>query len=466
MDTLPQLVLLIAISVISAEERLSWFTSHDPDMKQRSFVPDNLSEGKEENRLLPWVYHDNEKTKTLTLKCIMRGYNATNNPIDYKDARWSYQGFDKSQVNTNIPADNGTDNGEQYKIWTIEINTTSADSGRKLVTCDFQQGDFPKSIDFIFLLFKVTTKVDQKNGTALLSFGLGENENLKEKDLNKQIEDDIKSQICEHYYPPPCNSHVTRSRDGQTFLITVPDLDDKTGSTGLSGAQIFCIVLLIIIVTVVMVVGVVMACKDEKIKNKCGFVQCVLCCANMFFHCGCRNLVGMFLERNQNDIEMTDQRGRTPLMGAAKEGHSEMVALLIEHNANIEIKDSDGNTPIILAAKKGHGQTVTILIEKGADIEQRDLNGCTPLMLAAHGGHTEVVRMLCEKGVNVNGRANNHYTAIMWAASAGHTDTVKLLCDKKADLKSKDEENNDAAMIAANAGHKETEKVITEYSKK
>ena len=77
------LLLLIAISVLRAEERLSWFTK-DAEIRSSIFVPDDLPEGKEENRILPWVFHDDEN-KVMQLKCMMRGYNATNNPSDYKD---------------------------------------------------------------------------------------------------------------------------------------------------------------------------------------------------------------------------------------------------------------------------------------------------------------------------------------------------------------------------------------------
>ena len=90
-------------------------------------MPDNLSEGKEENRVLPWVFHDNQPYK-MEVKCIMRGYNASNNPSDYKDARWSHPGFSDSQVNTSAKPEEGDEQGVQYRIWTIEINTTAADA--------------------------------------------------------------------------------------------------------------------------------------------------------------------------------------------------------------------------------------------------------------------------------------------------------------------------------------------------
>ena len=99
---------LSSITITSAEERLFWFTT-DPAVKRNINVPVILPEGKEENRVLPWVFHNNEDSKLMQLKCIMRGYNASNNPSDYKNARWSHPGFSDSQVNTNAPAETGID---------------------------------------------------------------------------------------------------------------------------------------------------------------------------------------------------------------------------------------------------------------------------------------------------------------------------------------------------------------------
>ena len=92
-------VFVVSSIPINAEERLSWFTT-DLTLKRSVFVPDNLSEGKEENRILPWVFHSDREYKIMKLNCIMRGYNVTNNPSNYKNARWSYPGFNASQVNT------------------------------------------------------------------------------------------------------------------------------------------------------------------------------------------------------------------------------------------------------------------------------------------------------------------------------------------------------------------------------
>ena len=154
MRTLVFICLSLSLSAFArAEERLSWFTT-DPEVKRSISVPDNLPEGKEENRVLPWVFHNNEDSKLMQLKCIMRGYNASNNPSDYKDARWSHPGFSDSQVNTNAPKEIGYDGKVPYAIWTIEINTSGADAGKRRAICEFQQRDFPLSIDFQFLIFR------------------------------------------------------------------------------------------------------------------------------------------------------------------------------------------------------------------------------------------------------------------------------------------------------------------------
>ena len=208
-------ILLTALAssiVINAEERLSWFTT-DSILRKSIFVPDNLSEGKEENRVLPWVFHNDNEYKIMKLNCIMRGYNVTNNPVDYINARWSHPGFRVNQVNTAEPIQTGNENGVPYAIWTIEVNVTTADVGRKWTICEFQQGDFPLSIEFTFLVFK---KYEEEGD--VVSYHLGSF--IDKKDINSQLENEIKRQISDYYTLLP--SSVTTSADGQQFFVKIP----------------------------------------------------------------------------------------------------------------------------------------------------------------------------------------------------------------------------------------------------
>ena len=54
---------------------------------------------------------------------------------------------------------------------------------------------------------------------------------------------------------------------------------------------------------------------------------------------------------------------------AAKNGHTEIVKLLLEQGAQIEEVSEDNRTPFHLAAMKGHTETVKLLLEQGAKLE-------------------------------------------------------------------------------------------------
>ena len=209
-------VLLLFIIVAKGEERLSWFTK-DPDLRRSLFVPDNLPEGKEENRVLPWIFHNAKETKLMKIKCMMRGFNASNNPSDYQDARWSHPGFDDSQVDTSAPVEMGDEVGVPYAIWTMEVTTSAEDPGEKWATCEWQQGDFPLSTDLKFLIFRRLPFSLSEAQTVDLSYDLGGQ--LDDKDMTKQIEEDVKRQISDHYSMSA--SSVSRPEGGQKFIITV-----------------------------------------------------------------------------------------------------------------------------------------------------------------------------------------------------------------------------------------------------
>lgn len=60
------------------------------------------------------------------------------------------------------------------------------------------------------------------------------------------------------------------------------------------------------------------------------------------------------------------QDDQTPLHCAARIGHTNMVKLLLENNANPNLATTAGHTPLHIAAREGHVETALALLEKGA----------------------------------------------------------------------------------------------------
>ena len=81
-------------------------------------------------------------------------------------------------------------------------------------------------------------------------------------------------------------------------------------------------------------------------------------------------------------------------MGAAANGHLEVVRLLLEAGADKNAADARGDNALITAALYGQLEVVRLLLEAGADKNAAMANGTTALMLAAENGHLEVVRLL------------------------------------------------------------------------
>ena len=61
------------------------------------------------------------------------------------------------------------------------------------------------------------------------------------------------------------------------------------------------------------------------------------------------------------DVNIVDNRGRTPIRNAAEFGNDDCVALLVAYDADIKIADNDGDTPMKRALKNDHEKVVKLL---------------------------------------------------------------------------------------------------------
>jgi len=67
-----------------------------------------------------------------------------------------------------------------------------------------------------------------------------------------------------------------------------------------------------------------------------------------------------------------NQKGWTALHYAAAAGSTEITAILLEHHAYIDAESPAGMTPLMMAAREGHENVVAQLLQEGADATLKD----------------------------------------------------------------------------------------------
>lgn len=207
------------------------------------------------------------------------------------------------------------------------------------------------------------------------------------------------------------------------------------------------------------------------------------------------------------------QSGSTMLSIAALMGHTEVVALLLEHGADVNVKSRDGGTALHAAAFLGRVETVKLLLEKGADTTLRDgrggiaIDGAKLDWTFAKGiiamlqlevdeaevkaGRNKVIELLSgqpsnssqshnlwevvaavdlsaikdalDDGVDLNAQDPQFgSTPLSWAALMGHTEVVALLLERGADVNAQNRDGATPLHSAAFLGRAETVKLLLE----
>jgi len=143
---------------------------------------------------------------------------------------------------------------------------------------------------------------------------------------------------------------------------------------------------------------------------------------------GDKILVLQQLVQLQDAASNHDADGYTALQFAARNGHTDIVALLLQHGADVDAAThGDQDTALHLSTLHGFDDVVQQLLEAGADIDAQNIDGSTALHIAAEAGDLQLVQLLVGAEADVNVQDWGGETALILAAQQGHTEVVRKL---------------------------------------
>ncbi|VDN18616.1 unnamed protein product [Gongylonema pulchrum] len=169
------------------------------------------------------------------------------------------------------------------------------------------------------------------------------------------------------------------------------------------------------------------------------------------------DVVGLFLKNSLIDVNITDQKGRSPISCALFEVKNMAVAEMIAAaaGADLDIKYADeilatmhatsgSCTPFSEAVLLGKFQCAELLLRVGADVNECDSNGRSLLMRAVSAGLDDAAVFLLDHGANLSEKKNCFALAVEFSLLK----TVRRFCR----LSEEDEINEILATMHATSG--------------
>ena len=163
--------------------------------------------------------------------------------------------------------------------------------------------------------------------------------------------------------------------------------------------------------------------------------------------------------QDENQLDLQDKAGRTPLGIAILSGNTDIAKFLIEHGAKTD-NDKYEENPLFFAVLAGDHEITKILIDKGADVKMKSKHCDSLLHTAAAKGDVKTAEMLIEGGaeVNVKGLCNSY--PLHNAVNQNHKKMVEFLLSKGANINALEGCNSTALHSAAIKGNGEMVKLL------
>ena len=130
-------------------------------------------------------------------------------------------------------------------------------------------------------------------------------------------------------------------------------------------------------------------------------------------------------------VALRSNTGWTPLLAAARYGHTNICGLLLAHGSNVnEMIPDTKNTALYYAAINGNNATVDALLSWGAEVNPQNHVGQTPLHAACQEGHLLCVQTLLKAGASLTLPCNGGTLPIQYAARKNRVEVVRILLER------------------------------------
>jgi ankyrin repeat protein len=172
---------------------------------------------------------------------------------------------------------------------------------------------------------------------------------------------------------------------------------------------------------------------------------------------GKADIVEYLLGRPRVDIEAKTTVGDTALDIACRNGHLEVVKLLVAAGARINPGATDVRGALASATLGGKLHVFKYLVEEaGADERWAGGGGMAPLIWAASIGQADIVKyLLGRQGINIDAKTDSGHSALSMACRSGHLKVVKLLVAAGARVESQAQDDPGALASAILGGKRD-----------
>ncbi|KAK8396589.1 hypothetical protein O3P69_004929 [Scylla paramamosain] len=191
---------------------------------------------------------------------------------------------------------------------------------------------------------------------------------------------------------------------------------------------------------------------EITVPNNSGMSACLVSVAANKGH---YHLLPRLLQEGMN-IEGGGTTDSTPLMEAARNGHTKTVKTLLILGANPLATDNDGWTALHHATASSHQQCVEALMPVTSPTPAH-LEALTPVHLASYHGHVEVLEKLAGAGWPLNARDIDGETPLHMAAKGGSVTCLRWLIKEGGDQSVQDKSGHTPLNLAVQFGHYDVE---------